>query len=228
MLNEKSILAIIPARGGSKGVAQKNLRKVNGVSLVSRTIKQALSNTFIDKVLVSSEDSAILAEAASIDHELCLERPAHLAQDNSSTIDVVLHALSVSPTFDYVLVLQVTSPLRTQQDINQCISHCISFNAPACVSLVRATESPYWMFHLKNDCTLDALLSKDVPHQRQLLNPVYRLNGAIYIADTHWIQIHKTFISDETIGYEMPAENSIDIDTEEDFNHLKHLLKEAY
>jgi len=224
MILNKTIVAIIPARGGSKGVPRKNLRQFKGKSLLARTIESALSSYYIDKVVVSSEDEEILEEAKNAGADVPFVRPAYLAQDDTPGIDPILHAINELPHYTYAVLLQVTSPLRTTKDIDNCIQLCIQKNAPACVSVCEVDKHPYWMFTKNEDLQLTPLFSDaDLDKRRQDLPLVYALNGAIYMADTNWLKQNKSFVTNETISFLMSKENSIDIDAELDF-----VLLEAY
>lgn len=226
MLNEKSILAIIPARGGSKGVPGKNLRVVNGKSLLAHTIATAQLSTLIDRIIVSSEDDQILAAAHEARAEVPFVRPQALAADDTPSVDVIIHALKELPHYDYVVILQVTSPLRKVEDIDQCLQLCQQKGAPACVSVTQAAESPYWMFNINEQHALSPLLAKQsIPTQRQACPTTYVLNGAVFAAHSDWFMQKKTFITPETIAYIMPKERSLDIDTEFDFDLLNCYLK---
>lgn len=225
MLNDKSVLAIIPARGGSKGVPGKNLRLVNGKSLLAHTIAKAQSSALIDRIVVSSEDEQILAAARLANADVPFVRPIALAADDTPSSDVIMHALKELPHYDYVVVLQVTSPLRRVEDIEQCLQLCQQKNAPACVSVTEAKESPYWMFSINEQHALLPLLSKSIPTQRQACPCTYVLNGAVYAAYADWFMQKQTFITKETIAYVMPKERSLDIDTEFDFELLDCYLK---
>lgn len=224
MFNDKTILAIIPARGGSKSVPGKNLRMFNGKSLLAHAIETALSSTLIDKVIVSSEDEEILSHARAINPAVPFLRPHELAQDDSKTSDVVLHALENFPNYDYMMLLQVTSPLRCLIDINECLKFCLQNKANACASVTQTNKSPHWMFTIEEDKqTLTPIMNQakfPLPHRRQLCQRFYILNGAIYIAQSAWFIQRKTFINEETIAYVMPQERSLDIDTEFDFKLL--------
>ena len=217
MINNARILAIIPARGGSKGVSRKNLRLFQGKSLLAHTVEAARGSCYIDRVIVSSEDAEIIAEAMRVGADVPFIRPMELAQDHTPGIDPILHAMSQLEPYDYVMLLQVTSPLRTTQDIDACIEHCLKMNAPACVSVVKVDKHPYWMVTMNNQSQLQKFHSGDIPARRQDLPNVYTLNGAIYISKTNWLLQNKTFLSEETLGFEMPKERSLDIDQESDF-----------
>ncbi len=217
MLNKKSIVAIIPARGGSKGIPQKNIKSFAGKPLIAWTIETAQQSHYIDRIILSSDDTAIRQVACNYGCDIPFKRPAHLAKDDTPGIAPILHALEHLPSYDYVLVLQATSPLRSSADIDACIAYCLKQKSPACVSVSEAAQNPFWMYTRQDNGTLRALLPGEQPVQRQTLPSIYALNGALYLAKCSWLQHHKSFLSEETLSYIMPAERSIDIDTPTEF-----------
>ena len=174
--------------------------------------------------MLSSDDPDIISVAQKYNCDVPFVREPHLADDITPTIDVVLDALNRCPAYEWVVLLQPTSPLRTSQDIDQAIERCLELNAPSCVSVCLAQESPYWMFTLNQDAHLHALLPNQGVTRRQDLPPFYILNGAIYVANTEWLKCERKFLTSETVSYEMPIDRSIDIDTEFDFLQLTFLL----
>lgn len=224
MINGMRVLGVIPARGGSKGVLGKNIRPIGGKPLIAWTIEAAYASKFLDRVVLSSDDREIIACAQKYNCDVPFVRESRLAGDTTPTIDVVIDALNRCPGYDWVVLLQPTSPLRTGQDIDQAIERCMALNAPSCVSVCVAQESPYWMFTVKQDAHLTPLLPNAPVTRRQDLPPVYSLNGAIYAAKSEWLTRERKFLTPETVAYEMPVERSLDIDTESDFSQLKFLL----
>lgn len=212
------VLALITARGGSKGLPRKNVLTAGGKPLIAWTIEAARESKIIDQIVLSSEDEEILQIGRQWGCEVPFRRPTNLASDTASSIDVVLHALEQLPEFEYIVLLQPTSPMRTSQDIDAAFLLMKANNAPSCVSVCEVEQSPYWMYHLTDEGKLEALLTpKDGITRRQDLPPVYLLNGAIYIARVDWLRATKSFLGLETIAYQMPKERSLDIDDADDF-----------
>lgn len=217
MFDDKSILAIIPARGGSKGVPRKNLRMVAGKPLIVWTIEQALKSQRVDRTILSSDDDEIIEVAREAGCEVPFVRPAELSGDEVSGMSPVLHALSEVPGYDVVVLLQPTSPLRSSNDIDGCIEAMISNGRPSCVSVMEADPNPFLIFRRMNDGTLEPILStSERPVRRQDMPAFYSLNGAVYAAHVDWLNKKKTFLTEETIGFVMPRSRSLDIDTEFD------------
>lgn len=224
MINGSRVLGIIPARGGSKGVPGKNIRLAGGKPLIAWTIEAAHGSKLLDRAILSSDDADIIAVAQKHNCDIPFVREARLAEDSTPTIDVVLDALERCPGYEWVVLLQPTSPLRTAQDIDLAIQRCVALKAPSCASVSLAQESPYWMFTLKPDERLAALLAHETVTRRQDLPHVYSLNGAIYVAQSEWLKRERKFLTSETVAYEMPVERALDIDTESDLCRLEFLL----
>lgn len=226
MIRGKSVLAIIPARGGSKGVPRKNIRPLAGKPLIAWTIAEAKKSRYIDRLVLSSDDQEIIGVAREWGCEAPFARPAELARDDTPGIEPVLHALGELPGYDYVVLLQPTSPLRTVADIDGTLELCLARGARACVSVTEPDKSPYWMFSRDNDGRLRPLIDTDeIAARRQDLPPAYALNGAVYVAEAGWLVESRSFLTAETLGYDMPKERAADIDTELDFAIAELLLE---
>lgn len=218
-------LAIIPARGGSKELPRKNILPVGGRPLIAWTIAAAQGARCIDRLILSSDDAETIAVARALGCEAPFVRPAALATDTATSMEVVRHALASVPGYTRVLLLQPTSPLRTSGDIDGACALMDRRAAPACVSLCPVAESPYWMYRLDESGRLDGLVEcPDGSHRRQDLPPVYRLNGAVYVAEVGWLSSHGGFVGPQTVGYLMPAERSLDIDTPQDLACFEALI----
>lgn len=225
MIAGKTVLAVIPARGGSKGVPRKNIRLFAGKPLLAWTIEAARASNYIDRLIVSSDDAEIIAAAVACGCEAPFVRPAALARDDTPGIDPVLHAIREVPGYDYVVLLQPTSPLRTAQDIDHCLERCHGGRVPACVSVAEVEKSPFWMHTLDEQGYLHPLIDDErASWPRQLLPKVYALNGAVYVAESRWLQATGTFVTSETVSYVMPKERSLDIDTEADCAYFAYHL----
>lgn len=218
MIAGKQVLGLIPARGGSKGLPRKNVLSFVGKPLIAWTIEAGRASRFIDKLVVSTDDAQIAEVALRWGAEVPFIRPAELANDDTPAMRYILHALDMLPGFEYLVLLQPTSPLRTANDIDEAIGKCIGAGGPACVSVTKTDKSPHWMYMLgENDRIVPILRPDGCSTNRQELLPAYLLNGAIYVADIEWLKVSRTFLSSRTIAYNMPTERSIDIDTYLDF-----------
>lgn len=223
------VLALITARGGSKGLPRKNILLAAGKPLVSWTIGAAISAECVDRVVLSSDDHEIMDAARSAGCDVPFSRPAHLASDVATSIDVVLHALDQLPGYEYVVLLQPTSPLRTAADIDAAFKLMIESGAPSCVSACEVDQSPYLMFRIKDGSKVERLLPEDCRvTRRQDLPPIYVLNGAIYIARVDWLKQSKNFLGEGCVAYVMQKERSLDIDNAQDFEVFRRKVEEAY
>jgi CMP-N,N'-diacetyllegionaminic acid synthase len=224
----KSVLAIITARGGSKGLHRKNVLMAGGRPLIAWTISAARESSAIDHVVLSSDDNVIMEAAKMWGCEVPFRRPPELASDTSTSIQVVLHALDQLPGYEYVVLLQPTSPLRTAVDIDAAFELMLEMGAPSCVSVCEADQSPYWMFRIKDGCNIERLLSEEVSAtRRQDLPPIYVLNGAIYIAKIDWLKQSNNFLGEGCVAYVMPKERSLDIDNADDFEFFRNKVEKA-
>lgn len=229
MYKGKTILVLIPARGGSKGVPRKNIRLLLDKPLIAYTIETALEIDFLDKVIVSTDDLEIAQISREYGAEVPFLRPYELATDEAKSIDVILHAMDWMEkehgAFNLILLLQPTSPFRNREDIKAALDIFFEKNAKAVVSVCEAEHSPLWMNTLNDDLNMKDFIRKDILNKnRQELGKYYRINGAIYIAEWDYLKQNKTFFGDKTYAYIMPKERSIDIDTEMDFKFAEFLI----
>ncbi|HET7657254.1 MAG TPA: acylneuraminate cytidylyltransferase family protein [Bacillales bacterium] len=224
MINGKTVLAIIPARGASKGVHKKNIRKLAGKPLIAWTIEEAKQSKYIDRLILSSEDHEIIKVAKGYGCEVPFVRPKELSLDETPGVQPVLHAISQFETYDYVVLLQPTSPLRKVSDIDGCIEKCEKGATQSCVTLMETDKTPYWMFRMNEEGQLEPLLKDKEVTRRQDAPKSYSLNGAVYVAKRDYLLKHQSFVTKETLGYVMTKERSYDIDTELDFKFCEFLM----
>lgn len=218
LMNPDKVFGLITARGGSKGLPRKNVLSAGGKPLVAWTVEAALAARSVGSVVLSTDDDEIMEAAKLAGCNVPFRRPRELSGDTARSIDVVLHAIDQLPDFEYVVLLQPTSPLRSSDDIDSAFALMLKSNAPSCVSVCEADQSPYWMYRVADDKKLQRLLPEiDGITRRQDLPPIYVLNGAIYIARIDWLRANRSFVGEETVAYHMPKERSLDIDTAQDF-----------
>ena len=218
MYQGKSFLAIIPARGGSKRLPRKNVLPLAGRPLVGWSIQAAFESRYIDRVIVSSDDGEILGIAEKMGAEPLL-RPKGLATDEATTIDVLIHAVTkAGQSYDHVVLLQATSPLREAHHIDEAVEYMLAIQAGSVISVTEAEHSPLWSNVLPEDGCLSGFIRGDVIGKRsQDLDTYYRLNGALYIAKTDRLVSSKSLMFDDSYAYVMERECSIDIDSLYDF-----------
>jgi CMP-N,N'-diacetyllegionaminic acid synthase len=219
--------ALIPARGGSKGIPRKNIKLIAGKPLIVWTIEAALRSSLLGAVVVSTDDLEIAEVARRSGAQVPFMRPAQLARDQTPGLDPVLHALDQLPQFDSVLLLQPTSPLRTTDDIDGFLNFVAQRKTPSAVSVTEAENHPYWTYRLNADKTLTRFVDVETVARRQDLPSVFSLNGAMYFADANWLRDSGSLVSAETVAYVMSKENSVDLDTLLDWKLAELLLEES-
>ncbi|PWE22114.1 CMP-N-acetlyneuraminic acid synthetase [Aliarcobacter skirrowii] len=220
-------LAIIPARGGSKRLPQKNILDLCGKPLIAYTIESALKSKYINKVVVSSDDDETLEISKSFGAEF-IKRPGELASDTATTFDAIKHTIDNLEEYEYVVLLQPTSPLRNEKHIDEAIEFLEEKQADAIVSVCEMDHSPLWSNTLPEDGNMRGFLREEILNKRsQDLEKYYRLNGAIYICKTYKLLKNKTFfLKDNIFSYKMDKKYSIDIDEDIDFKLAEILIKE--
>jgi len=227
MINGKTILAIIPARGGSKGIPRKNIKELAGKPLIAWTIEEAKKSKYIDRLILSSDDEEIITVAKEWGCEVPFVRPKELATDSSPSIDFVLHAINnIDKQFDYICLLQPTSPLRNVDDINNCILYCIDNNSNSCVTISEVEKHPYYMYELSKNNNLIKVLPNTGVLRRQDLPKIYEVNGSVYLNNVDFLKLNKIFIDKSTNGYIIPKERAVDIDSDLDWKICELILKE--
>lgn len=232
MIGNKFVVAIIPARGGSKGIPRKNIKNLNGKPLIAYTIDEALKSKYIDRVIVSTEDLEIAEISKSFGAEVPFLRPKELAQDDTPGIEPIIHSINYlvnneNYNFDYVMCLQCTSPLRNSKQIDEAIDEIYKKDADSAVSVCESEVNPYWMKVIQDGKMLDFLNDNKFYARRQDLPIVYRLNGAIYLAKIEIILNKKSWYTNNTVPIIMDKISSIDIDDEIDFKFVEFLLKQG-
>ncbi len=224
MIDDKKLLAIIPARGASKRLPRKNILDLSGKPLIAWTIEAALGSKYIDRVVVSTDDQEIANIAKKYGADVPFIRPSELATDEATTVDVVLHLLNqlekIEDKYDYVILLQPTSPLRTAKNIEEAIKLLRTKNSDAVISVCESGHPPLWYNTLPDDMSMDNFLDASIKNKRsQDLPKQYRINGAIYISSIERLRNESSFfLSENCHAYIMEQNVSIDIDTRDDFD----------
>lgn len=224
-----SNIAIIPARSGSKGIKDKNIKDLCGKPLIVYTIESAFQSKVFDEIMVST-DSEVYAEVArQYGASVPFLRSEVNSSDTASSWDVVEEVLNNydknQRRFDTFCLLQPTSPLRTADNIKEAYElyrHKASF---AVVSVCEAEHSPLWCGHLPDNCELDGFIEVESIRQRQTTDKFYRLNGAIYFVNVERFRSNRFLYQKGSYAYIMEQEQSVDIDTDNDFQLAELLLK---
>jgi len=229
MYNKKTFLAVIPARGGSERLPRKNVLELNGKPLIAYSIEAGLKSKYIDKLLVSSDDEEILGEAIKFGAQT-IRRPDVLASAKATTFDAIEHAINkVVDKYDYIVLLQATSPLRNEQHIDEAITLLQERNADAIISVCKTDHSPLWSGTLPLNSSMVGFLKEETINKRsQDLEQNFRLNGAIYICKTEsFLEERSFFLKENIFAYKMNRKYSIDIDEEIDFKIAAILMSDS-
>jgi CMP-N,N'-diacetyllegionaminic acid synthase len=231
MIEKSSVLGLILARGGSKGLPGKNTRLLRGKPLVAWSVEAAKRSKYLDAVVISTDSDEIANAAIQFGAEAPFRRPPELASDTASSMDAILHALDwlrlQGRSFDYVALLEPTSPLREPHDIDQALELLQVSSAQSIVSVCQASSvHPAFMYRLHGNKSLTPYLSSDSKYlRRQDIEPLYFLDGTIYIAKTATLSTLRSFYHDQTLGFEVPKWKSPEIDDEIDFLYVEAIMK---
>lgn len=232
MINGKSVIGIVPARAGSKGLPRKNIVPLCGKPLIAWSIEAGLRSQYIDLVIVSTDSNKIAGIAAEYGASVPFIRPAELATDKTPTIDVVIHALEYlnnqrKQRFDYTVLLEPTSPLRDEADIDRAIKQLVdNVGASSLVGISRTeAQNPAFLVCLSENNFLIGLDQSEIkPVRRQEIRDVYFLEGSIYVSDTKTLIARKTFCHQETLGCIFPKWKSLEVDDLEDLLMVEALM----
>jgi len=227
MYRDKRIIAIIPARGGSKGIPHKNIINLCGKPLISYSIDASLKSKYIDYVMVSTDDEKIADVARKYGAQVPFMRPEELAADTSKTIDAILHVLDElkkrGDIYDTMILLQPTQPLRTSLDIDEAIEAYFDNGCKPLVSVSEVDDHPLLIRSIQ-DGILSNLLNVSSTCRRQDMPQYYRVNGCIYINEVNEIDENTSF-NDNRIPFVMQKGHSVDIDALSDLALAEYYLK---
>ncbi|MFN4297161.1 MAG: cytidylyltransferase domain-containing protein [Brevundimonas sp.] len=218
-MSRSRVLGLIPARGGSKRLPGKNLMKLHGRSLLQRAIDAGHEARGINRLIVSTDDPAIAEAARAGGAEVPFLRPAELATDEASSLDVVRHAMEWADqdepgAFSHLVLLQPTSPLRTAQDIDQTLALCLERGCSTAISVAPAPKADLLMIGENGMLAPASAFGKPVI-----------LNGAVYVVDWRHITVGGGFIAPDTAYYLMDEHRSVDVDLSEDLERAASGLK---
>lgn len=228
MVQNKKVLALIPARGGSKGIKNKNIIDLNGLPLIAYSIRAAKESKYIDDVIVSTDSLEIQEISNQYGAETPFIRPQRLASDTAATLDTVLHALNemkmLGRLYDIVILLQPTSPLRTGEDIDGAVELFERTGEEGVAAVSEVSDSPVLMRKVEADGRLERFLSQNSSIRRQDMEKTYRINGSIYINLVSKVDSNTSF-NDNPIGYIMAKRHSVDIDEWVDLEIAKYYIR---
>ena len=227
MINNLRILAIVPARGGSKGIKDKNIKEIEGRPLIEYTIEAAKRCEYIDEIVVSTDSEKIAKVAKKAGAKVPFLRPDELASDTARTIDVVLFTIEqlklIGQEYDIVVLLQPTSPLRDEDDICGAIEKYVSCNMKSLVSVSEVSESPILMRQIVDETHMEKILNINSTIRRQDMAKYYMVNGSIYINKIEELN-SDTSLNDNVIPYVMDRSHSVDIDDYVDIEVMKYYV----
>lgn len=237
MTKKYSILGIIPARGGSKGLPGKNIIDLGGKPLLAWTIEESLASSMLDRVVLTTDDEEIAAVGRQYGCEVPFMRPAELASDTAHTPDVMEHAVTYLEDnevaeFDIVVLLQPTAPFRKAWQLDEAINQFLAADYVSLISLKEQDYPPYWMFKLDGDRIQTAFPFKQGVNvfnlERQELPQIYRPNGAIYVTWRNQLRERGQLVDPNDCGYYiMDLDTSVDIDTRMDLMIAESILQRS-
>ena len=235
MSPQGKVLAIVPARGGSKGLPGKNLRLLDGRPLVAWPVSAALGAASVDRVIISTDDVAIAEAARTAGADVPFIRPAYLASDTASSMDVILHALDTLAAqgheYEYVILLEPTSPLTESSDVEDALSRLRAAGAAAdaIVGICRV-ESTHPEYDVRRDPNglISPYAAPDFKslRRRQDIEDLYFLEGSLYISRVEAFRQYKTFYHERTLGYQVTRWKSIEVDDIFDFIMVEAVVRQ--
>jgi len=232
MYKDKTFLAIIPARGGSKGLPGKNIKELCGKPLIAWSIEAGLKSKYIDELVVSTDYQDIADIAKEYGANVPFLRPDYLASDTATSFDAVKHTIDyykneLNKEFDYIVLLEPTSPLREYTDIDNAIEQLLKSSANSIVGISKTEDqNPAFLINKDQNNYLSGYENKDMKVlRRQDINDVYFFEGTVYISNIEILVEKKTFYHKNTIGYEVPKYKSLEIDDIDDFIMVEALMK---
>ena len=229
---KKNVLAVIPARAGSKGIKNKNIIPLNGQPLITYTINAALGSKLISDTIVSTNSERIKEISIKYGASVPFMRPEHLSTDVASAIPTMQHAVNKMENinknvYDYVVMLQPTSPLRKSSDIDICINKIINTGCDSVISVMDVEGYlPERMKYLLDDKLIDPSFCETYENQpRQEIRKMFIRNGAIYLCKRDTLMIENSFKGNDSRAYLMTKNYSVNIDTHGDLEYAQYLLQ---
>lgn len=231
MSRQLTVLGIIPARGGSKGVPRKNIRPLSGKPLLAYTTEAALSSRRLTKVILTTDDAEIADLGRSYGVEVPFLRPAELARDETPMLPVVQHAVrwleERGDCFDAICLLQPTNPFRRSEDIDGCIELLEQSRADAVVTMLPVPDehNPHWVYFQNADGSFRLSTGEASPiTRRQDLPPAFHREGSVYVTRRDVVMENETLYGERLVGYMLKPAESINIDSVQDWNRAAEKL----
>lgn len=231
MYKGKSFLGIIPARSGSKGLVDKNIKELNNKPLIAYTIEAAVKSNIFDDIILSTDSIKYAEIGKKYGATVPFLREEYLASDNASTKDVIVHVIKqleiMGKKYDYFVLLQPTTPLRNENHIKESVDILIDNNANSVVSICELEHSSSINLRLNKKNTLDFVFSDLSNIRRQDYQTEYRINGGIYICKTDFYLKYENFYMEGSYPYIMDKSSSVDIDDIDDFMYAEYLINKS-
>lgn len=230
MYKDKKILAIVPARGGSKGLPHKNIKPLLGKPLIGWSLEQAKNCSYVDEIFVSTDSAEIAKVAEDFGVKVPALRPPELAADTSSSMDVILHAINSlekeGKFFDCILLVEPTSPLRETQDLDKAVEMLINTKDAESIVGVCKAEGAHPDFLSAMDKGFLVPYNKSVfsAKRRQDLQDLYFFEGSLYLSYVDSLKKRRAFYHEKTLGYEVPKYKSFEVDDIVDFKIIEALM----
>ncbi len=228
MYKDKKILAIIPARSGSKGLRHKNIKLLNDKPLIAYTIEAAIESDIFTDIVVSTDSEEYASISKRYGASIPFLRPDELASDIASSADMIVYTIQrlkeLGKVYDYFVLLQPTSPLRKASDIKNAVDLLIENKLDSVVSVCEAEHSLSIYNTLGDSLSLEGFINKNSATRRQDDKKYYRINGSIYISNVEKYLSERDFYGKKSKAYIMSRESSIDIDTELDFRIAEYIM----
>jgi CMP-N,N'-diacetyllegionaminic acid synthase len=231
MIDGRSVIAIIPARGGSKGLPGKNILEMNGIPLVGYPIMAANKSIYVDRVIISTDDQNIANKATELGGNVPFLRPAELASDTATSISVIEHAIDFEARggrqYDYIVLLEPTSPLTESADVDGALELLVSNRhvADSIISIALSeAQHPEFTVTLQDGMVTGSMA--DI--RRQDVDEVYFRDGSLYISDIRVLMHARTFCHDRTLGYVVPKWKSMEVDDLTDFIAIEAVMKNIH
>jgi len=224
-------LGLIPAKGGSTRLARKNVRALGGKPLIAWAAEAARGSGVIDRLVLSTEDAAVADEARTLGIDVPFMRPPELARDPAGVVEVALHALDTLETagerYDALVILLPTCPFRTADDVRAAYELFIERDRPFLMSVAEFSHTPFAAYRMAGAGALEPVFPEYLELRSQSMPKAYRPNGAVHVLDVPKFRRAGTYVAQPLVGYVMPRERSIDIDTDTDLREAMFLLEEA-
>lgn len=223
--NDKTVLGLIPAKGGSARLARKNVARLGGKSLLAWAVDAARESGVIDRLILSTEDMQIAQKAESLGVEVPFLRPVELSRDPAGVVDVALHALDqLDDSYETLIIMLPTCPLRTAADVCDALALYRERGATSLMSVSEFDHTPYAALDIRQDGTLAPHFPEYFGRRSQDMPAAYRPNGAIHILNVARFRTERSYIAPPVLAYVMPRARSVDIDTIEDLRLAETLL----